>query len=272
MRRDYSSLDDAVANGEGIERPFRCHLHDDNHASASVNVVKGVFYCFSCGGSGRADHTSSQLTIDMKDVLQRLRGETSVIPKHLSWLDIFDSYGTHPYWDKRFGANVAKQWRLGVHPITTAPTYPIIDANNMVHGVVQRVGAPDLKYLYPSGVSVSRMLFGYWVAPAEVVIVVEGACDAIAVSEALLKFTNVLVVGAYGAGLHLPQVELINALTPRKVLLGFDDDEAGEKAKRRPYPLNAVTATISWGRKDPGDCTPTQIRSAVKAAMQFAGI
>lgn len=270
MRRDYSSLDDAVANGEGIERPFRCHLHEDTHASASVNVVKGVFYCFSCGGSGRADHGGSQLTIDMKDVLQRLKGETSVIPKPRSWLNIFDAYGTHPYWEERFGAKVAKTWRLGTHPITTAPTYPIIDANNKVHGVVQRVGAPDLKYLYPTGVSVSRMLFGYWAAPAEVVIVVEGACDAIAVSEALIKFTNVLVVGAYGAGLHIPQIELINALAPRQVLLGFDDDAAGIKATQRKYPLDADVLPITWGAKDPGDCAPSQIRDAVKKAMKVA--
>lgn len=267
MRRDYSSLEDAIENGEGVERPFRCHLHEDRNASASVNVIKGVFYCFSCGGSGRADHNGSQLTIDMKDVLARLRMDTVSEPRPIDWLQIFDADGTHPYWRKRFGDRVAKTWRLGIHPITSAPTYPIIDANNMVQGVVQRIGAPDLKYLYPPNISVSRMLFGYWPAPADIVIVVEGACDAIAVSEALLNFSRVMVVGTYGAGLHLPQVELINDLSPNKVILGFDDDAAGVKAKKRQYPLNADVISISWGAKDPGECSADQIRRVIKKSI-----
>ena len=47
-----STLEEAIALGQGIERPFQCEVHDDTNASASVNVLKGVWYCHACGASG----------------------------------------------------------------------------------------------------------------------------------------------------------------------------------------------------------------------------
>lgn len=36
------------------ERPMRCPVHDDQHASASVNRAKGVWFCHACGKGGDA--------------------------------------------------------------------------------------------------------------------------------------------------------------------------------------------------------------------------
>ena len=48
-----------------------------------------------------------------------------------------------------------------------------------------------------------------------------------------------MIVGCYGAGLHAPQVDLINRLRPQLVVLAFDNDDAGERAGARGYPLHA---------------------------------
>lgn len=267
-RRDYTSLDDAIANGEGVERPFVCHMHPDTNASASVNVDKGVWYCFACHASGRADRKGTTFTAEMKRTIEAFE-DVADAPKHdQGWLDIFDAYGTHPYWERRFGAEVSSRYRLGIHPVTGNPCYPLIGADGLVHGVVQRTGGTP-KYLYPAGVGVSRMLYGFTKRRVRTVIVVEGACDAIAVSEALGSMSpgaskTTMVVGSYGAGLHLPQVELINSIGPSKVLLGFDDDDAGERAKARQYPLHAEVRSIAWGKKDPGECTVEEIVRAVR--------
>ena len=142
--------------------------------------------------------------------------------------------------------------------------YPMIGADQLVHGIVQRTdGTP--KYIYPTGVPVSRMMYGFTKRKVRTVLVVEGAADAISVSEALTVsgIRSIMVVAAYGAGLHHPQVELINSIGPVNVLLGFDDDKAGERAKTRNYPLEAEVAIIDWGHKDPGECTSDEIRRAV---------
>lgn len=36
------------------ERPFKCPIHDDTHASASVNRERGVWKCHGCGEGGSA--------------------------------------------------------------------------------------------------------------------------------------------------------------------------------------------------------------------------
>lgn len=42
-----------IPSGSG-ERPMRCPFHDDSHASASVNLNKGLFHCNTCDASGDA--------------------------------------------------------------------------------------------------------------------------------------------------------------------------------------------------------------------------
>lgn len=270
-RYDYSSLDEAVEEGEGVERPFKCHMHDDSSASASVNVDKGVWYCFSCFASGRVDRKGRTFTSEMKQTLAAFAEGGEYAKHQVGWLDIFDGQQTHPYWEERFGKDICRKHRLGIHPMTGNPCYPMIGPDKMVHGIVQRTfGAP--KYLYPSGVPVSRMMYGFTKRKVRTVLVVEGAADAISVSSALSGVRSTMVVAAYGAGLHRPQVDLINSIGPTTVLLGFDDDKAGDRAKARSYPLNAEVKSIAWGAKDPGECSMEEIRRAVtRRNFQVAG-
>lgn len=41
-------------NGSTGQRTVKCPVHDDAHASATVNMEKGLFHCFACGAGGSA--------------------------------------------------------------------------------------------------------------------------------------------------------------------------------------------------------------------------
>lgn len=268
-RYNYESLEDAIENGEGEERPFQCAAHSDTNASASVNVLKGVWYCFTCHAAGRVDRKGTTLTAEMKRTVAALTVDQEVFYTE-SWLDWFDAYGPHPYWLERFGEDLCRKFRLGTHPMTMNPTYPFRDQHGKVQGVVQRT-AWTPKYLYPVGVSAARSLFGYEHGDYQTytVIVVEGAADVMAIHQACDNIdgllSSVLVVGCYGAGLHAPQVQLINTLEPASVVLAFDNDEAGRRAAARHYPLNAAVTVLIWPQKDPGDSSAEEVRAVVRA-------
>ena len=148
-------------------------------------------------------------------------------------------------------------------------------------GVVKRTpdDVEDLpKYLYPAGVSVSGQLFGLHSARLHkrILLVVEGAADVMAVTKALTsanaprRLKKIVPVGAYGAGLHARQVELINSIKTPLVLLGFDNDKAGKRASSLPYNLNAPSRQVEWpaGCNDPGDATEDQVFASLKEGMK----
>lgn len=258
------NLDEAVAKGRGVERSFRCDVHEDSNASASVNVAKGVWFCYACGASGRVGKGS--ITAAMEAVVDMMKAPDVIEAKHPNWLSTYINAGSR-YWSDRFGARVSQAFECGTDPITGLPTYPVRGPESQVWGVVHRTGE-DPKYLYPE-VPVSRTLFGYrWSPPGFTrrVVVVEGAADVMAMHATRGRSKDTIVVGCYGAGLHAPQVELINRLHPQLVVLAFDNDEAGARAGQRDYALQARVDVITWpyGVKDPADATPTMRRKVLR--------
>lgn len=255
------TLQEAVALGRGTERSFNCHLHDDRNASASVNVDKGVWCCYGCGGKGVLDG----VPVPDTDYLMRMMLEVTPRVFAEPWLEMYDAAYPSPYWADRFGKQVASRYRCGTHPMNGTPTYPIRNVAGWLLGVVERTGGTP-KYRYPSGVPVSRCLFAHRLLPSPVLVLVEGAADVMALdADGLDRSSGVLVVGCYGAGVHAPQVEAIRQLAPRLIVAAFDDDDAGRSAARRAHAsLADMTHFVSyqWGMiegtsgrrpKDPGE-------------------
>jgi hypothetical protein len=214
-------------------------------ASASVNVLKGVWYCYACAAHGTiADHVPT-----VEEALAILAGSvpTRVLPE--AWLDLFDADHASPYWVKRYGIEVASANRCGTDPETGVPTYPLRDSEGRLWGVVSRTEGSGQKYRYPWNTSTSRTLYG---APgaANVVVLVEGASDVMACQESGIP-DDWAVLGTFGAGLHYPQIALVAARNPKVILAAFDDDEAGYKAtERAKASLEAVAPVLShpWSR------------------------
>jgi DNA primase len=219
-----TTLEEAVANGTGVERPFNCHIHQDHNASASVNVDKGVWCCYACGAKGRVDGFTIP-DIEPNDLLKEVSeilATTNPYPE--SWLDIYDSAGPGKYWESRFTIECCKHFRLGQDPATGAPTYPLRNTSGEVLGVVKRsLLGEGPKYLYPKGADIAANLFNFsWGDIPETAILVEGAADAMALWDA-----GYTAWGVYGSQLRKWQGEIIQKAAPRKVVLCFDKDNAG---------------------------------------------
>jgi DNA primase len=264
----HVSLEEALSTGRGTERAFTCPEHDDTNPSASVNVAKGVWFCYVCHAHGEIkDHVPT-----VEEALAILRGDapSRVFPE--AWLDVFDADHSSPYWVARYGLAVAHDNRCGTDPETGAPTYPVRDAEGRLLGVVSRHETTEPKYRYPWNVSTSRTLYGALRA-SKVVVLVEGASDVMALQAAGCPWP---VLGTYGAGLLHPQIALVGATNPKVVLTAFDDDNAGFTAAARAVrQLSDIAPVVSvrWssvGGKDAGEVRPEARVPALAAALTGA--
>lgn len=276
-----STLTEALAHGRGEERPFRCEAHPDTTASASVNVTKMVWVCYACGASGGVDGKAKAPPLASLSAMLDPDDAARHYPE--SYLDLFVSDIT--YWRGRFAPFVIRHFGLGWDPFTDCATFPVRTPSGALAGVGRRRGDEAVakakdegtnpsRYLYPKRWSASRSLFGWRAWPGEapkVVALVEGAADAIACWE-----VGVPALACYGAGLHLPQRELLAQLAPRMVLSAFDADDAGERAHERTeeYLHDLCTvARVKWQStyKDPAGTPRTQRLSDLSFAVGASG-
>lgn len=256
-----ASLDDVLRSGEGIERPFRCPEHDDHQASASVNVLKGVWCCYACGAAGMV---SGKKAPSITDLEMMLEPERAVRIYSETYLDLFDvAMGNFAM---RFPEWLRWHAKLGCDPLTGDATFPVRTPQQRLAGVGRRRENPGdgSRYVYPPRWSASRSLFVVG-PPGDVLVLVEGAADASSVAE-----TGAYAAGVYGSGLHHPQIELVMRLSPRLVLLAFDADAAGragsERAASALHPLVPVEF-VDWelgGKKDPAELE-VEVRSELLA-------
>jgi hypothetical protein len=249
-----------MATGRGIERSFQCPAHNDTHASASVNTIKGVWVCYACGAHGVL---SDVKVPEIDQIIAILQGSSVARTYPEAWLDTFDAHQPSPYWSRRYGEDVASMNRCGTDPVGGQPTYPMRNKEGAVWGVVTR-SETALKYRYPTGVSAASTLFGQ-IKPAPVVVLVEGASDVMALQQGGVP-QHWTVLGCYGAGLHMPQKQIVVDCGPRAVVAAFDDDVAGRNATlRTESQLHDVAPVLShhWSTmnaKDPGDVPIAEAR------------
>ena len=254
------TLQEALAHGQGTERPFRCHVHEDTSPSASVNVLKGLWVCYACGASGSVDDKVAPKPEDLEAMLQPER-RARVYP--LAYNDLFVQPGPI-YWHTRLSPWVVHQLGMGEDPVNGFATFPVHLEDGRFAGVGRRDPDPgaEQRFLYPSGWSASRSVFGAWgrYHPWEVLTLVEGASDAAAVQE-----TGCPGLAVYGSGVKKPQIEQIARFSPKLIMLGFDMDTAGEKAVTAAFSqLSRISSLIRvrWPEKD-ANAVPLGLRRDV---------
>lgn len=225
---NYASIEEAMTSGYGIERSFLCHAHEDRNASASVNSVTGLWFCYACHARGKFDMTRIdfdpyQVKRSLDLMIERVEAESRVYPE--SWLSQFDASGPGRYWLSRFHLDTCTRHRLGQSFNRQVATIPFRDNAGRVLGVIRRdlTGLDHAKYRYPSGVDMQDYLYNYHRVTGRTILLTEGATDTIAADEA--GFPGALAV--YGSSLSRSQVILINKLDPARVLCAFDQDKAG---------------------------------------------
>jgi hypothetical protein len=267
------TLAEAVRWGRGVERSFLCPVHGDTRPSASLNIVKGQWYCYTCGAKGKLGGEALLAEPDyavMKLWLDRKLGEGTTYPE--SWLSRWDSGPVHPYWIERVGEPAARAFRLGFDSEVDAVTYPLRDPTGQVLGVVRRaLGGDGPKYRYPTGVDVGRLLFNYTPTHRQTVVLTEGALDAIA-----LWRSGVEAFAIYGSRLSEHQVRLIDRIDPEYIYTCYDADDAGWEAYRmteRAFKhrlVSRLTWPKAWG-KDIDEIGEVR-REKVVAALVFARV
>lgn len=269
-----STLDEALTLGQGVERPFRCAEHDDTTASASVNMLKGLWYCYACHAYGSIGNVKAP---SVSALTAMIEPETAGRCYPESWLELFappvSPAADHTYWATRFPAWLRWLFGLGEDPVTGDATFPVRTPQGVLAGVGRRRVDPDVqpRYLYPPRWSASRSMFGWPIQPklrGDVLVLVEGAADAVAVAELGLP-----ALACYGAGLHLPQRELVARAAPRLVLLGFDTDAAGVRATETTIRLLGdlvPSQWVAWPKKDPADCAVSERLAAIVDAVRVA--
>ena len=262
-----STLAEVLVSGQGIERPFRCTEHEDHMASASVNVLKGVWFCFACHASGYVDKKRVAKLEELQIMM-----EPENIPRIYDdgFLELYDS---PDYWLSRFPAWVCWSMGLGSDPFTGDATFPVHTGKGLLAGVGRRKLDPGdgPRYVYPRYWSAASSLFGAGgrYEPLQILVLVEGAADSTSCAE-----IGANAFAVYGSGVHLPQYELIARHNPDIVLIGFDMDEAGERAAKAAvsdmvgrYDI----ARVSWPGNDPAACSPEQRTEALMMAVRSSG-
>ena len=240
------TLAEALRFGRGIERSFLCPEHGDSRPSASVNIVKGKWFCYTCHAHGELtgearlaepDYEATKLWIDRKLAVGKIYPE--------SWLSRWDAGPVHPYWIGRVGEAAAREFRLGADPEADAVTYPLRDPTGQVLGVVKRSLGKDWKYRYPLGVDISQLLFNYTPDHRDAVVLVEGALDAIS-----LHNVGVHAFAIYGSRLSAAQVMLISKIDPEYIYTCYDLDKAGWQAHRDTEDAftNRLVSRLTWPR------------------------
>lgn len=269
------TLSEAVTKGKGTERPFLCPVHGDSRPSASLNMLKQKWICYTCGAHGSLSGEAALMEPDYMQLklwlLDKLE-ENRVYPE--SWLSRWDAGPVHPYWSERTGDAAARHFRLGFDQSVNAVTYPLRKTDGAVLGVVRRSLDPDAgaKYRYPKGVDVGRLLFNYTTDQRRAVVLCEGALDAVALWNA-----GVDAFAIYGARLSHEQVKLVDKIDPTYVYTAFDNDDAGYSAHRQveqamPHRLvSRVTWPASWG-KDVDEIGLDRLRRVVSPVLEHQGM
>lgn len=246
----YASIEEAMINGYGTERSFVCHVHDDHTASASVNSVTGLWFCYACGAKGKynvAEIPTEKFAQALRRRLAEVH-EPRIYPE--SYLDLYDAMGPGDYWLSRFTEEACTLNRLGEDPGGKFATIPMRDEQGQLLGVIRRdlTGTDEAKYRYPSGVTMSHHLFNITSCTGDVLLLTEGATDAIAAEEA--GFTD--AVASYRNGLSRYQRHELIRYAPTVLLVAYDQDEAGERGYEQvKQELGVRVDRLTWeGYKD----------------------
>lgn len=244
--------------------------------TTSTYVAEGLasHNCYACNASGKTQEGKH----DLKYVSMLKDNPIPQIPIDL--IRFHSGYKVSPYWESRYGFDVAYRFQTGTDPVTGFPSVPILNSSGTVlHGFVLRdAGAvkPDPKYKYPFGVPISRLLLGHHLVNGtpNMLVLVEGFSDIMALHQWPLP-PGVYVCGIGGSGVHVAQAELVKVMNPMRVLVAMDGDDAGQKGNTRSLErfrsINVSAQAFNWkylGVNDPGELKESPWDTLLNAATR----
>ena len=94
------TLAEVLMYGNGVERPFLCPVHGDRRPSASVNVIKRKWFCYTCGAHGGLTGEDALIEPDYEQMTAGSRTSwprTRPTPR-AGWCST-PRATMHPYWE-----------------------------------------------------------------------------------------------------------------------------------------------------------------------------
>lgn len=247
---------------DGTEILCTCPFHQSRRGRVtfSFNTTKGLYTCFvpSCGASGsvvtflqrafgfsleKAKRSVKNLTFEegvnleevqlLGDYRDRRKQETStkttITEGELGMFDFCPKYMLRRGYTKE----TLKKWEIGFDAEDRRVVFPVRDRSGKLLGTSGRAIDKHVepRYLH-AGFDKSNVLYGeHFCRNVTGVVVVEGQTDALAIDQRarkILKRMNLGVVGVLGA--NVPDAQVAKLSRYNKVILAFDNDEAGQSA------------------------------------------
>lgn len=213
--------------------------HPDRNPSCYFNVVKGTWWCFSCGnkggvnaeGSNDKDLLADLILHNVKDTLQKRETVESEQTVPESTLGRYN-FPT-PYWteERHLNQGIIDKFQLGYDIFSNAATIPERTPQGGLIGVTRRFldTTGNDRYRYPKGFKKSHNLFGSWLDDDySEVAVTEGAIDAMKVWQVGLP-----TLGIYGALTSTFHIQVMKQIGVRKIIWIGDNDRAGRSGLMR---------------------------------------
>ena len=248
----------------GEEMDCRCVFHEDSNPSMRFNAESGLFYCHSCHARGNigtltrhlglsAIDTSEYRLKEIHDLLRKLempQDHTRYLPEStLARYRIPTRYWTS---DRHLEPEIVERFGLGADPMGEYVTIPMRTVNGDLLGFIRRYLSKDadVRYKYPKGMKKSHHLFGAWhvarAKNAKTVVLTEGSIDAMKVWQADWPGLAIL-----GSEVSTEQIQILQTLDVRRVILFFDNDRAGAECRSRAlgYGTKRVRERGSWVEK-----------------------
>lgn len=239
---ELSSLLSQPLNPNREENAVRCPLHDDRHASMSINLRKGVWNCLGCGKGGPLHTLFQFLGSDLdKGARAILRANTDPDPEPVDFREKYNEFRsiriTTPEvqeYMREKGVLYEVMEEAGIrYDARGTLVMPYFDGDRVV--ALRYRGRNNFKW-YESGSE--RTIYGLnEIRGKRQVILCEGESDTHSM-RSLLRRTgvdDVVVGGIAGANSSVEKWELwaLDLMYAKEVWIAFDADEAGDKGAER---------------------------------------
>lgn len=249
VERVITELGIDVKKSRGKEISAHCPFHDDRHPSFSINRETGAWICYSrCGGGGILELVARVLGLNNKDSRKWLadRGQpsgragdkvkqgkgkaaqTRAAPKKsaVNPCPPFDIKNL-PTWilDRGFSAEILTKYQCGTSYFYDALVIPVLQSHALIY---RRAPGREPKYKYTEDFKAHSTLYG--LPDVEIgedgsIILVEGPLDCLWLRQH--GYHNSLAIMG-GNTVGMAQRKIIKELEPKRVILAYDNDEAGE--------------------------------------------
>lgn len=260
QKEGYNLLKDRKVSGDNLM--VTCINHKgghENHPSCGIKLSgksAGVAHCFKCGYTadlptfisnafGKNDggifgykwlmKNFVNVSVENREELDLDLSRNNKKPEEVEYLsdEYLEEYRyTHSYmYERGLTDNIINYFDVGYDKEDNAIVFPLYDLNGRVPFVIKRAVYNKYYYFEPENSQKRNTIYGLYqiydnIKRIEEVWLTEGPIDC------LTCWTQgIPAISFMGSQIAQQQIELLNKLPIRELVMAFDDDEAGRKAE-----------------------------------------